>query len=182
MVGKVALSVAAYRQRSAEATIELGDATASTRYKPHGVVAVLGPFNMPGHLPNGHIVPALLAGNTVVFKPSELTPLVGQKMVEIWESAGLPSGVMNLAQGGRDVGVALTEHRGIDGLFFTGSAEAGRAINRAMADRPGTILALEMGGNSPLIVWDAEDLDAAAYLTIQSAFITSGQRCSSRDG
>ncbi|HZL34074.1 MAG TPA: succinylglutamate-semialdehyde dehydrogenase [Tepidisphaeraceae bacterium] len=178
MAGKIAISIEAQRERRSPIEREQAGALAATRYKPMGVLAVFGPFNMPGHLPNGHIVPALLAGNTVVFKPSELTPLVGQKMAEILEEAGAPAGVINVVQGGRDVGGALAGQPGIDGVLFTGSVAGGLAIRRALVDQPGKILALEMGGNNPLIVWDAKGLDAAAFLTIQSAFITSGQRCS----
>ncbi|MCX7017178.1 MAG: succinylglutamate-semialdehyde dehydrogenase [Candidatus Sumerlaeota bacterium] len=178
MIGKIALSKQAYEERRAETCVDIDGARGAVRYAPHGVAAVLGPFNLPGHLPNGHIVPALLAGNAVVFKPSEETPLVGRRTAELWAAAGLPPGVLNLVQGGVETGQALVEHPGIDGVFFTGSYGAGQAIHRALADRPEVIVALEMGGNNPLIVWDAGDLDAAAYLTIQSAFLTSGQRCS----
>jgi succinylglutamic semialdehyde dehydrogenase len=179
MIAKVAISIDAYERRSHPTTdAPSAGVTAATRYKPHGVVAVLGPFNMPGHLPNGHLVPALLAGNTAVFKASEQAPLVGQVMAEAWEAAGIPAGVVNMLQGGAQTGRELAGHPGIDGVFFTGSATVGLALSRALAERPGTILALEMGGNNPLIVHDAADLDAAAYLTIQSAFITAGQRCS----
>lgn len=177
MIGKVPVSIQAYRERRQPLAKESGGGVAATRFKPYGVVAVFGPFNFPGHLPNGHIVPALLAGNTVVFKPSELTPLVAQKTVERWEAAGLPPGVINLVQGARETGAALAAHPEIDGLFFTGSAAVGKALSRAFADHPEKILALEMGGNNPLIVHKASDLDAAAYVTIQSAFITAGQRC-----
>jgi succinylglutamic semialdehyde dehydrogenase len=178
IVGKVALSIGAGRERRSAAEFELNGATAAVRYKPHGVVAVFGPFNFPGHLPNGHIVPALLAGNTVVFKPSEMTPAVAQRMAELWQAAGLPPGVMNLVHGGRDTGAALAAHGGVDGLFFTGSVAAGVTINAACASQPQKILALEMGGNNPLVAWDVADGDAAAYAIIQSAFITAGQRCS----
>lgn len=140
-------------------------------------MAVLGPFNFPGHLPNGHIVPALLAGDTVVFKPSEETPLAGQLLVEALEAAGVPPGVINLVQGGREVGQALIDQE-IDGLLFTGSAQAGAFFRRHFADRPDVILALELGGNNPLVVWDAGDAEAVAALVVQSAFITTGQRCS----
>ena len=177
MIGKVPVSIQAYRERRQPVVKESAGGVAATRYKPYGVVAVFGPFNFPGHLPNGHIVPALLAGNTVVFKPSELTPLVAQKTIEQWETAGLPPGVINLVQGASETGATLAAHSGIDGLFFTGSAAVGKALSRAFADHPDKILALEMGGNNPLIVHEASDLDAAAYLTIQSAFITAGQRC-----
>ncbi len=179
MIGKVALSLDAFRKRAAESVSEKPGERAATRYKPHGVLAVLGPFNMPGHLPNGHIVPALLAGDTVVLKPSELTPLVGEIMVAAWEEAGLPEGVLNLLQGGRETGQALAGHGDLDGLLFTGSYEAGLALSRTFAEHPERILALEMGGNNPLVVWDVDDahLDAAAQLTVQSAFVTAGQRC-----
>jgi succinylglutamic semialdehyde dehydrogenase len=177
MVGKVPLSIDAANERRRPTERESGGVIAATRFKPHGIVAVFGPFNFPGHLPNGHIVPALLAGNTVVFKPSELTPWVAQKTLEFWEKAGLPAGVLNVLQGGRETGATLASHPGIDGLFFTGSATVGRILSRALADHPEKILALEMGGNNPLIVHEAADVDAAAYVTIQSAFLTAGQRC-----
>src|SRR4051794_40506705 len=176
MIGKVAISIDAHEKRRHETANETAGVTSATRYKPYGVVAVLGPFNFPGHLPNGHIVPALLAGNTVVFKPSELTPAVGAFTIEQWHAAGLPAGVLNLVQGGRETGRALADHAEIDGLFFTGSVAAGLALHRSFADRPQKILALELGGNNPLVVWDAGDLDAAAHIVVQSAYITAGQR------
>ena len=166
-----------YRERTGEKSGPLGDATAVLRHKPHGVVAVFGPYNFPGHLPNGHIVPALLAGNSVVFKPSELTPKVAELTVKCWIEAGLPAGVLNLLQGARDTGIALAAHTGIDGLFFTGSSRTGNALHQQFAGRPDKILALEMGGNNPLVVDQVEDLDAAVYTIIQSAFISAGQRC-----
>ncbi|HEX4793357.1 MAG TPA: succinylglutamate-semialdehyde dehydrogenase [Humisphaera sp.] len=178
MVGKVPLSIRAYNERRAPTSSESGGVLSATRYKPFGLLAVFGPFNMPGHLPNGHIVPALIAGNCVVYKPSELTPLVGQLTMELWESAGLLAGVITLLQGGRDTGAALVKHAGIDGVLFTGSVAGGLAISRALVEQPGKIVALEMGGNNPLIVWNAADLNAAANLTIHSAYITAGQRCS----
>jgi succinylglutamic semialdehyde dehydrogenase len=177
MIGKVPVSIAAYHERRREIVVEAAGGITATRFKPHGLVAVFGPFNFPGHLPNGHIVPALLAGNTVIFKPSELSPLVAEETIRIWESTGLPPGVINLVQGGREVGQHLAAHAGIDGLFFTGSVGVGKALRRALADHPNKILALELGGNNPLIVHETKDTKAAAYNTIQSAFITSGQRC-----
>ena len=177
MINKVAISVQSYRERTGEKSGPLGDATAVLRHKPHGVVAVFGPYNFPGHLPNGHIVPALLAGNSVVFKPSELTPKVAELTVKCWIEAGLPAGVLNLLQGARDTGIALAAHTGIDGLFFTGSSRTGNALHQQFAGRPDKILALEMGGNNPLVVDQVEDLDAAVYTIIQSAFISAGQRC-----
>lgn len=177
MVGKVAISIQSYRERTGEKSGPLGDATAVLRHKPHGVVAVFGPYNFPGHLPNGHIVPALLAGNCVLFKPSELTPRVAELTVQCWIEAGLPEGVLSLLQGGRETGVALAGHPGIDGLFFTGSSRTGNLLHAQFAGRPDKILALEMGGNNPLIVDQVADVDAAVYTIVQSAFISAGQRC-----
>ncbi len=182
MCAKVAVSVEAHNQRCAEKSAPLGGGTSVTRFKPHGVVGVFGPFNFPGHLPNGHIIPALIAGNTVVFKPSEQTPAVGQMLVELYLEAGLPAGVVNLVQGSKDTGIALAASKELDGLYFTGSSEVGGIIHNNFAGRPDKILALEMGGNNPLVVWNTEsmsdtELRAAVYTTIQSAFITSGQRC-----
>ena len=178
MAAKVEISIEAYHQRCGEQRRELGGATAVTRFRSHGALAVFGPFNMPGHLPNGHIVPALLAGNTVVFKPSEQTPLVGQRMAEMIQASGFPTGVVNLVQGGPDVGAQLAADANLSGILFTGSTTGGRAINRMLADHPEKILALEMGGNNPLIVHEVEDLSAAACMVIQSAYVTAGQRCS----
>jgi succinylglutamic semialdehyde dehydrogenase len=178
MFGKVALTIQAYNDRRAMDEKQSADMTSATRYKAHGVLAVFGPFNFPGHLPNGHIVPALLAGNCVIFKPSEQTPLVGQIYAELWKACSLPSGVFAIVQGGRETGAMLANHHDIDGLLFTGSFEAGVALNRAVVDDPGKIVALEMGGNNPLVMANVSNLDAAAYWTIQSAFITAGQRCS----
>jgi succinylglutamic semialdehyde dehydrogenase len=176
--GKVALTIQANNERHAHTEKQTAGTTSATRYKPHGVLAVFGPFNFPAHLPNGHILPALLAGNSVIFKPSEQTPLVGEIYAEFLHAANFPPGVFTLLQGGRDTGSTLANHPGIDGLLFTGSFEAGVALNRAVVDHPEKIIALEMGGNNPLIVANVSDLHAAAYWTIQSAFITAGQRCS----
>ncbi len=177
MVNKVAISVQAYRERTGIKSGPLADATAVLRHKPHGVVAVFGPYNFPGHLPNGHIVPALLAGNCVIFKPSELTPKVAELTVRAWIDAGLPAGVLNLVQGARDTGVALAAHADIDGLFFTGSSRTGNLLHSQFGGQPQKILALEMGGNNPLVVDEVKDVDAAVYTIIQSAFISAGQRC-----
>ncbi|WP_339087385.1 succinylglutamate-semialdehyde dehydrogenase [Shewanella chilikensis] len=177
MIGKIGLSVAAYHKRTGETENELPAGRAVLRHKPHGVVAVFGPYNFPGHLPNGHIVPALLAGNTVVFKPSELTPKVAELMLKLWEKAGLPAGVINLVQGEVETGKRLASHPQLDGLFFTGSSRTGHLLHQQYAGHPGKILALEMGGNNPLIVKGICDIKAAVHEIIQSAYISSGQRC-----
>lgn len=178
VIAKVDISVTSYSERTGQRRIEAPMNTRlALRHKPHGVLAVLGPYNFPAHLPNGHIVPALLAGNAVVFKPSEKTPASGAFLVECFHAAGVPEGCIRLLIGGPDQGKALASHPDIDGLLFTGSANTGIALNRQFAARPEKILALEMGGNNPIIVWNTPDLYSAAVLVVQSAFTTAGQRC-----
>jgi succinylglutamic semialdehyde dehydrogenase len=177
MANKVAISVQAHDERTGTKSSVMGDAQAVLRHKPHGVVAVFGPYNFPGHLPNGHIVPALLAGNTVVFKPSELTPTTAELTVKLWIEAGLPAGVLNLVQGAKETGIALANHKGLDGLFFTGSSATGELLHKNFGGQPDKILALEMGGNNPLIVQDVAEIDAAVHHIVQSAFVSAGQRC-----
>ncbi|HEY1146384.1 MAG TPA: succinylglutamate-semialdehyde dehydrogenase [Allosphingosinicella sp.] len=178
VIGKVDISAAAYSERTAQRKMEgaLG-ARVAVRHKPHGVLAVLGPYNFPAHLPNGHIVPALIAGNAVVFKPSEKTPATGEFLVGAFREAGVPEGVVRCLIGGPDQGKALAAHPGIDGLLFTGSARAGMALHQQFSVQPHKILALEMGGNNPLVIWDAPDIYAAAIIAVQSAFLSAGQRC-----
>jgi succinylglutamic semialdehyde dehydrogenase len=177
MKAKVAVSIAAQVERAGTKYSKADFGSSHLTHRPHGVMAVYGPFNFPGHLPNGHIVPALLAGNTCVFKPSELAPGVAFHMAEAFAAAGLPEGCLNIVHGGRDTGGALL-NADIDGLLFTGSAATGVFFHKHFAGRPEVILALEMGGNNPLIIWDPADVDAAADIAAQSAFLTSGQRCS----
>ncbi|QZA79366.1 succinylglutamate-semialdehyde dehydrogenase [Deefgea tanakiae] len=177
MVNKIEISLKSYDERTGSKESPLGDAQAVLRHRPHGVVAVFGPYNFPGHLPNGHIVPALIAGNCVVFKPSELAPMTAQKTAELWMAAGLPAGVLNVVQGGRDTGIALAAQADLDGIYFTGSANTGYALHRQFSGAPQKILALEMGGNNPLIVEEVTEVDAALHHVIQSAFISAGQRC-----
>lgn len=177
MIAKIALSAEAYHKRTGTEAIDTPAGRAVIRHKPHGVVAVFGPYNFPGHLPNGHIVPALLAGNTVIFKPSELTPKVAELMVSFWDKVGLPAGVINLVQGEVDTGIALAAHPQLDGLFFTGSSRTGHLLHQQYAGHPGKILALEMGGNNPLIIKGVADIKAAVHDILQSAYISSGQRC-----
>ncbi len=178
VIAKVDISVASYLERSASRKLE-GQMTSRTalRHKPHGVLGVLGPFNFPAHLPNGHIVPALIAGNAVVFKPSEKTPAVGRFLVDCYHAGGVPEGCLRVLIGGPEAGKALARHPGIDGLLFTGSSRAGLALHRQFADTPNKILALEMGGNNPIVVWDSPTVHAAAVICVQSAYLTAGQRC-----
>ena len=178
VINKIEISVSAYADRTPQKKLEaaLGNKVA-VRHKPHGVLAVLGPFNFPAHLPNGHIVPALIAGNAVVFKPSEKTPASGAFLVDCYREAGVPEGAIRLLIGGPDQGRDLASQPGIDGLLFTGSARAGTALHKQFADTPNKILALELGGNSPIVAWNVKDLDAAAAIIVQSAFLSAGQRC-----
>ncbi|TKF03221.1 succinylglutamate-semialdehyde dehydrogenase [Vibrio kanaloae] len=178
MVGKIAISIRAYHERTGEASREAAGNQIVLRHRPLGVMAVFGPYNFPGHLPNGHIVPALLSGNTVVFKPSEQTPWTGEFAMKLWQEAGLPAGVINLVQGAKETGIALADAKGLDGVLFTGSANTGHILHRQFAGQPGKMLALEMGGNNPMVISDQfGDVDATVYTIIQSAFISAGQRC-----
>jgi succinylglutamic semialdehyde dehydrogenase len=178
VVNKVEISIDAYAERTPQRKLEaaLGNRVA-VRHKPHGVLAVLGPYNFPAHLPNGHIVPALIAGNAVVFKPSEKTPAVGAMLVECLHQAGIPEGAVRLLIGGPEQGKSLAAEPGIDGLLFTGSARAGMSLHRQFAEMPHKILALELGGNNPIVVWNARDIEAAAMIVVQSAYLSAGQRC-----
>ena len=178
VVNKVEISIRAYAERTAQRKLDNAmQGTASLRHKPHGVMAVLGPYNFPAHLPNGHIVPALIAGNTIVFKPSEKTPATAELLVNCFHRAGISAAVVQLLIGGPAEGQALVAHDGIDGVLFTGSAHTGIAINRKLATRPDKILALEMGGNNPIVVWDTPKITDAAAIVVQSAFTSAGQRC-----
>ena len=178
VVNKVEISITAYAERTPQKKVEAALSNrVAVRHKPHGVLAVLGPYNFPAHLPNGHIVPALIAGNAVVFKPSEKTPATGALLVDCFHKAGIPEGVVRLLVGGPEQGKALASEPGIDGLLFTGSARAGQSLHRQFADTPHKILALELGGNNPLVVWRARDIEAAATIVVQSAYLSAGQRC-----
>lgn len=177
IAAKVDHSTNAYRERCNTVSQAQGDMQAKISYKPHGVIGILGPFNFPGHLPHGHIIPALLAGNTAVFKPSDKTPLVAIELMKIWHSAGLPAGVLNLIQGRGDIGQALALHQDLQALCFTGSDAIGCHLAKLLASHPDKLLALEMGGNNPLIASHCTNAHAAALIIIQSAFLTAGQRC-----
>jgi succinylglutamic semialdehyde dehydrogenase len=151
-------------------------------FKPHGVMGVIGPFNFPAHLPNGHIVPALAMGNTIVFKPSDKAMAVGQQLAGWFDEAlraegiNIP-GVLNLVQGGADVASAVVSHPELDAIAFTGSWPVGKKILQANLDRPGRIIALELGGSNPSVYMPDCDLRLAAIELARSAFATTGQRC-----
>ncbi|GGI75756.1 succinylglutamate-semialdehyde dehydrogenase [Legionella impletisoli] len=176
VIGKINLSIEAYHERTGEKEVQVPDASGHLRFKPLGVVGVLGPFNFPAHLSNGHIVPALLAGNTVVYKPSELTPAVAEFIVQCFENAKFPPGVLNCVQGRANTAKSLID-QDIQGVYFTGSYKTGLSINKQLSHRPEVLLALEMGGNNPLIIDSISNVKAAIYQSILSAFITAGQRC-----
>ncbi len=177
MANKIDISLQAYQARTGLTQSTIADGEAVLRHRPHGVFGVFGPYNFPGHLPNGHIVPALIAGNTLVFKPSEYAPRTAIRTVQLWIEAGLPAGVLNLVNGGRDTGAALAQHAALDGILFTGSYQTGAILHRQFAGQPGKMLALEMGGNNALAVWNVADVDAAVHHTVFSAFVSAGQRC-----
>ncbi|MEM1329980.1 MAG: aldehyde dehydrogenase family protein [Planctomycetota bacterium] len=186
LAGKVGITLddspGAGRTRVAGFDIELTETRVGRcRFRPHGVMGVVGPFNFPAHLPNGHMVPALLMGNTIVLKPSDKTPAVGQALAELFDEAlraeGAPEGVVNLVHGAADVAVKLVTHDELDGILFTGSWPVGRRILESNLDRPGRIVALEMGGNNPAVVMPDADLRQAAVEVARGAFVTTGQRC-----
>lgn len=178
VVAKVDISVQAYAERTGKKKHDSAmNGSTALRHKPHGVMAVLGPYNFPAHLPNGHLVPALIAGNAVILKPSEKTPAVGAALIGFMNRAGIPEDVAQVVIGGPDEGKALVAHPGTDGVLFTGSAQVGIAINRKLAANPAKIVALEMGGNNPIVVTQTPKLADAAVLIVQSAFTSAGQRC-----
>ncbi len=178
VIAKVEFAVRAYAERTGQRKLDSAlQGTAALRHKPHGVMAVITPHNMPAHVPNGHIIPALIAGNAIVFKPSEKAPATGEFLVQCFHRSGVPSELVQLVVGGPQQGKELAAHPGVDGVLFTGSSQAGISINRKLATNPGKILALEMGGNNPIVVWDTPLIQDAAVLIIQSAFTSAGQRC-----
>ncbi|MFC6620848.1 succinylglutamate-semialdehyde dehydrogenase [Novosphingobium panipatense] len=178
VVAKVEVSIRAYAERTAQRRLDSAlQGVMAVRHKPHGVMVVLSPFNYPAHLANTHIVPALIAGNAVIFKPSERAPATGEMLTRCFHRAGIPAAAIQFAPGGPAEGEALVGHDGVDGVLFTGSAANGIAINRRLAARPDRLVALEMGGNNPMVVWDTPKLTDAAAIVVQSAFATAGQRC-----
>jgi acyl-CoA reductase-like NAD-dependent aldehyde dehydrogenase len=144
---------------------------------PVGVVAAITPWNFPFAIPTWKLFPALVAGNVVVFKPAEDTPLMAVRLVEILLESGLPERVVQVVHGyGEEAGAPLVEHPGVDLVSFTGSTEVGRIVAVACA-KHGKRYSLEMGGKNPIIVMDDANLDLALDGSVWSAFGTSGQRC-----
>ncbi len=151
--------------------------TGQCRYRPLGIFAVIGSCASPGLLPSGHLVAALLAGNAVVFKPSERAPLTGQFLAECFHEAALPRGVVNLVQGEKELGRRLVVHEGVDGILFSGSYEVGTRIKQDTLQQHWKLLVLEMGGKNSAIVCEDADLQYAVHETVVGAFLSAGQRC-----
>ena len=170
-------SLNAFHLRTGKSSSPQGKNIQITNHRPHGILNVIGPFNFPFHLPNGHITPALIAGNVVIFKPSEHTPAVAELMVQLWHDAGLPNGVISLLHGAIEVVQKLAKHPKTNGVLFTGSHSAGLSLNKLMSNYPNKILALELGGNNPLVLWNTRKLNKASDIIFESAFISTGQRC-----
>jgi 1-pyrroline-5-carboxylate dehydrogenase len=159
----------------------LGDAAVHTRsiLRPHGVFAVVSPFNFPMALAAGPTSAAMMAGNTVVFKPSSASPLSAVKLMEAYRDAGIPDGVVNMVMGpGETVGQALQDHPGIDGIVFTGSYEVGMRLFHSFSTQWPRPCIVEMGGKNPAIVTRNADLDEAAEGIMRAAFGFGGQKCS----
>jgi succinylglutamic semialdehyde dehydrogenase len=175
MVSKIDVTVGEAARFTREE--EIPDLPGAIRYRPHGVIAVIGPFNFPGHLPNGHIAPALFTGNAVIFKPSEKAPHTGTLLARCLHEAGVPPGTFQLVHGAGDVAAALVRHPGVDAVMFTGSLAVGRRILEATAHTPGKLVALELGGKNASIVLEDADLDRAAREVAFSAYASTGQRC-----
>ena len=176
-IAKADRSIQAIRERRLESIHPSQEATKAIRYHPIGVTLVLGPFNFPLHLPGGQIIPALLAGNSVVFKPSEQATAVGHWIADAWKQAGLPEDVFQMIVGGVEIAVAAIDEPAVSGVFLTGSRAAGLSIHRQLAGRPEVMLALELGGNNPIVISEQVDPELATSIVSFSAFVSSGQRC-----
>ncbi|MEM8875399.1 MAG: aldehyde dehydrogenase family protein [Planctomycetota bacterium] len=170
-IAKIELTIDALAERRSDVELSNGRIT----YAPLGTILVIGPFNFPAHLPNGQIAPALLAGNGVIFKPSELAPACGEFMVRTWIDAGVPPECLALVQGGGDVASDLLDIA--DGVCFTGAYDTAMRISQRLATAPHVVRMFELGGINPIVVGRVEDVDAAARLIVFSAFVTAGQRC-----
>ncbi len=177
LAGKVEPTIDAYEYRNRELLRPMTNGAISrTTFKPLGIITTISPYNFPAHMANGHIIAALVCGNCVIWKPSEKCPMVAEKVMEIWNEVGLPKGVINMVQGDGKVGEYFCKNKDVNGIFFTGSYPIGEKIRRMC--NTNKMCALEMGGDSPLIVWDVKNIEAAVIGTIQSSYITAGQRCS----
>ncbi len=167
----------AYGERCVQRKFDGGvNGTLALRHKPLGVMAVITPFAQPLATPLARLVPALLAGNTVLLKPSVKALATTMLLVDCAARAGLPAGVVQCLAGDGAMAQALALHDGVDGVLFAGSAAAGQALARKLVARPEKLLALDLGGNNALVVWDTPQIEEAALIVVQSAFSASGQR------
>ena len=178
LIERVETAVRGYAERTAQRRLDNAlQGTSALRHKPHGVLVVLGPASSPIIAPGAHIIPALIAGNAVIFKPSEKVPACGQLVVQCFQRAGVPANVIQFCPGGPATGQDLATREDVDGVLFTGSTHAGIALNRKLAATPGKLVVLEMGGNNPIVAWDTPKIADAATLIVQSAFAGAGQSC-----
>jgi len=178
VMARVDLAASAYAERTPRRQSEgaMGARTA-VRHKPHGVMGVIVPWCSPAEIACSHILPALIAGNVAVYKPSEKTPATAMMLLACFLEAGVPEGAIRLLIGDAREGGALAVHPDVAGILFTGSTEAGLSLHRQLAGAPGKVAALEMSGNNPIVVWDAPDVATTAQIVVQSAFLSGGQRC-----
>ncbi len=178
LILSIDIAVGALSERAGQRRLEgaMG-ARQALRHRPLGVMAVISPAAMPAKIASDHIVAALIAGNGVLFKPSEMTPAVGQSLVDLMHVAGVPEGVLRCVIGGPEAGAALAGDARVNGVLFTGATQNGIVLSRALAGHPERLLSLNMSGNNAIIVWDVADIAGAAMLIVQSAFTASGQHC-----
>ncbi len=175
IIGKVEPCIDAYKTRCSDIVIEKGTAKGITRFRPLGVMLIIGPYNYPMHMTNGQIMAGLIAGNTIVLKPSDKAPLCATKIMECWQKAGLPDGVINMVQGNGETVKNIIENRDVNGVYFTGSYKVGQIISNLCSTNQ--LCALEMGGDGPIVAWDSKDVRGAAITVVQGAFGTAGQKC-----
>lgn len=178
VVAQAEIAMRAYAERTSRRKLDTPrQGSTALRHKPHGVMAVITPYCSPAEIAISQIIPALIAGNAVILKPSEHAPVTAMLLVASALRAGIPDTVVQLLHGGPAEGLALATHAGVDGVLFTGSSHNGVALNRKLAANPGRLVSLQMSGNNPMIVWDTPKIADAAVLAIQSAFTGAGQHC-----
>jgi succinylglutamic semialdehyde dehydrogenase len=174
----VDVAVGAVSERAGSRRLEGAMGARQTlRHRPLGIMGIISPSCLPAKTAADQIVAALIAGNGVLFKPSEKTPVVGQCLVDLMHGAGIPEEVLRCVIGGPDAGAALAADERVDGVLFTGSTLTGISLSRALAGHPEKLLSLNMGSNNAIVVWDVADIASAAALIVQSAFASSGQNC-----
>ena len=172
-------SLRAYSERTAQRRVEGRSQVQRTvvRHKPHGVMAVITPYSAPGLAMMSRAIPALIAGNAVVWKPSPMTPAFAEAICVLSVAAQFPEGLLQVVQGGAETGKALAMADPVRAVSFTGSAHAGITLSKQLGTRPDKILSLDIGGNNPIIAWDMADIHSGAMQIVRSAFQSSGQKC-----